>query len=236
MDFYADNLHRILCPPSPLAYKASIHFTALYPRVSRPFCSAVQSTRSPHFWVGIHLDVPVSDVFVSLLLLTLGRLSYNTYRRGLFSLSDEDYRWAVLRTKISPFLFQVVNLSFIAIIQNLLLLGLAVPAYYAAKQHDSLVSSDLAIAATSLILLVLEFTSDNQQYAFQTYKYATIAKDKKPYDEKEQWPGARLNWTVEDAKRGFITKGLWAYSRHPNFACEQAFWVRPSFCSPARHR
>lgn len=27
-----------------------------------------------------------------------------------------------------------------------------------------------------------------------------------------------------DLDRGFITSGLWAYSRHPNFAAEQSIW------------
>jgi steroid 5-alpha reductase family enzyme len=45
--------------------------------------------------------------------LWMSRLSYNTWRRGLFNLRDEDYRWAVLRAKVSPFIFQVLNLTFI---------------------------------------------------------------------------------------------------------------------------
>jgi steroid 5-alpha reductase family enzyme len=27
-----------------------------------------------------------------------------------------------------------------------------------------------------------------------------------------------------DVKRGFLTSGLWRYSRHPNFFCEQMVW------------
>ena len=27
-----------------------------------------------------------------------------------------------------------------------------------------------------------------------------------------------------DLKRGFVTRGLWAFSRHPNFAAEQSVW------------
>jgi steroid 5-alpha reductase family enzyme len=27
-----------------------------------------------------------------------------------------------------------------------------------------------------------------------------------------------------DLDRGFLTSGLWGYSRHPNFACEQSIW------------
>jgi steroid 5-alpha reductase family enzyme len=75
------------------------------------------------------------------------------------------------------------------------------------------------LAVLALIDLVVEFTSDNQQYSFQTYKRTGII-------EKNEWLGAQIQWTPEDAKRGFVTKGLWAWSRHPNFFCEQAFWVR----------
>ena len=28
-----------------------------------------------------------------------------------------------------------------------------------------------------------------------------------------------------DYKRGFRTTGLWSFSRHPNFTCEQLIWV-----------
>lgn len=61
---------------------------------------------------------------------------------------------------------------------------------------------------------------------------------------QNEWPGARLQWTEDDRQRGgfhsiiveyfrdlhfffigFITRGLWAISRHPNCTCEQSFWV-----------
>ncbi len=38
----------------------------------------------------------------------------------------------------------------------------------------------------------------------------------------EEWPGSRIEFNAIDRKRGFLTKGLWAYSRHPNVACERA--------------
>lgn len=31
-------------------------------------------------------------------------------------------------------------------------------------------------------------------------------------------------YTKADFDRGFVTSGLWAYSRHPNFFAEQAIW------------
>jgi len=148
-----------------------------------------------------------------------------------FRSGDEDYRWAVLRSQLPPWLFQIVNLTFIAATQNVLLLLLAYPAKIAALQpHTPLSNSDVIFAAAAVAALIIEFTSDNQQYSFQAYKRAFLATKNgetnvEAYDPKKQWIGARLNWTPEDAERGFVTKGRWAYSRHPNFACEQLFWV-----------
>lgn len=33
-----------------------------------------------------------------------------------------------------------------------------------------------------------------------------------------------MGFKQEDLDRGFITSGLWAYSRHPNFFAEQSIW------------
>ncbi|KAI3613697.1 integral membrane protein [Moniliophthora roreri] len=166
---------------------------------------------------------PRALLMLGLVTTWMLRLSYNTYRRGLFSLKDEDYRWAVLRTQLSPFLFQVTNLTFIAITQNILLFFMGIPAYIAASQPpEPLATSDYALATLASTLLVLEFTSDNQQFSYQSYKAAHLKGGQ--YNAADHWPGARLQWTPADAQRGFITRGLFAYSRHPNFACEQAFW------------
>lgn len=114
---------------------------------------------------------------------------------------------------------------------------LALPARTAAFQTDrQLAFSDYALAAFALTLLAFEFTADNQQFAFHAYKHAYLERkngkvDAKVYDANEQWPGARLNWKPEDAERGFLTRGLWRYSRHPNFNCEQGFWVSLSMSS-----
>ncbi|KAI9434185.1 DUF1295-domain-containing protein [Lactarius indigo] len=132
----------------------------------------------------------------SLLILWMLRSSYNTWRQGLFGLTDENYSWAVLRTERPTWLFRVIKPTFIVVIKNVLLLLIATPT------------------------LIAEFTADNQQYAYNAWKHSAMVA----YEAQAHWPGARLAWTADHAERGFCTRGLWAWSRHPNFFAEQAFW------------
>lgn len=165
-----------------------------------------------------------------------------THKYSFLISQDEDYRWAVLRTKIPTWLFQFFNLTFIgkfstttsclqqpmkfrrtAITQNILLLLLGLPTHRALTNPTPLTPTDYALSLVALTLLALEFTADNQQFAYHAFKQAS---EPGAYDARAQWPGARLGWTEADKKRGFVTRGLWAWSRHPNFWCEQSFWVR----------
>jgi len=157
------------------------------------------------------------------------RLSYNTWRRGLFALNEEDYRWEILRKKLPTWLFQVINLLFIAIIQNILLFMLGLPAYQVLELSTPLGASDIILSVLGLVTLATEFTADNQQWSYQNFK-------KSGKINTDEWPGANIQWTEADRKRGFVSRGLWAWSRHPNFACEQTFWILNScfaiFASP----
>ncbi len=45
---------------------------------------------------------------------------------------------------------------------------------------------------------------------------------KKKYLETAKVP---YKFDQEDLDRGFVVTGLWSFSRHPNFAAEQAIWV-----------
>lgn len=56
---------------------------------------------------------------------------------------------------------------------------------------------------------ILTRTSD-----YQTAKYE--------YKKTAKLP---TGFNADDLNRGFITSGLWAYSRHPNFALEQTIWI-----------
>lgn len=173
-------------------------------------------------WATVNDFSPRAILMLALVTLWMCRLSYNTHRRGLFRFDEEDYRWAILRKDIPTWLFQVFNLGFVAITQNVLLFMLGLPTLRASLQpHSPLFTSDYVLAGLALITLAVEFTADNQQYAFQTWKHSGMT-----HDLSKEWPGANhLKFAEEDAERGFLTKGLWGWSRHPNFLCEQTFWV-----------
>lgn len=168
-------------------------------------------------------------------LIWMTRLSYNTWRRGLFTLSEEDYRWQILRDNMPAPVFHVFHLMFIAAMQNGILYGLGYPAYLALRNpNTSLGPIDAGLTVLALGDLLIEFTADNQQYSFQTFKHSKQPRVQKP--PSEEWIFAKQRWTEHDVKTGFVTKGLWAWSRHPNFAAEQMFWwlmvAFPLFTTP----
>lgn len=73
--------------------------------------------------------------------------------------------------------------------------------------------TDAAFSRTLIGLIVIEYFADGQQWNYQ--------QAKKHYKETAKVPG---DWTHGQMERGFVTTGLWGWSRHPNFAAEQAIW------------
>jgi steroid 5-alpha reductase family enzyme len=152
-------------------------------------------------------------VLMAALATTWGiRLTFNFARKGGYRLSEEDYRWAVVRSYLHPIAYQLFNVVFIAGYQNVLLYLTALPAYAAfvcRTPSAPLTPLDLVATALFLSLLLLETVADQQQWVFYQTKYARIAK-------KQPLTG--------DFKVGFNRSGLFRYSRHPNFFAEQAQW------------
>jgi steroid 5-alpha reductase family enzyme len=134
------------------------------------------------------------------------RLTWNFARKGGYGRGGEDYRWAALRARMSPALFQVFNLFFIAGFQNALLLAIALPAW-AVRVRGVRPLGALDACATLLFagFLVLETLADQEQWRFQVDKKARRARGE-AIDEE------------------FATRGLFRFSRHPNFFAEQAMW------------
>jgi len=149
------------------------------------------------------------DVMAGLVTLWGARLTFNFARKGVYGGiggDHEDYRWAVLRARMSPAAYQVFNVFFIVLFQNAVLALIALPAY-TAYQHRGTPFGVLDGVLTVLFLLFLtgETVADQQQWNFQSWKRAEVAAGRQPSPR-------------------FMQSGLWRLSRHPNFFFENAQW------------
>lgn len=134
------------------------------------------------------------------------RLTFNYARKGGYRPGGEDYRWAVLRERMSPPWFQVFNLFFISVYQNVLILLFCLPAYTAfAAGGTPLGAWDAVLSLAFLGLLAGETVADQQQWEFHRWKAAERSAGRTP-------------------EPGFLRTGLFRVSRHPNFFFEQAQW------------
>lgn len=148
---------------------------------------------------------PRLNLMAALASLWGARLTYNFARKGGYRLKDEDYRWAELRKILGPTGFQIFNATFIAPYQNLLLFLLAAPAHVAWQHRTPLTPIDGALAAAFLALLVIETLADEQQWRFHLAK-------------------ARARALGDSLDPPFLDRGLFRFSRHPNFLCEISMW------------
>ncbi|WP_100813377.1 DUF1295 domain-containing protein [Microbacterium lacus] len=141
-------------------------------------------------------------VMMAVLVTAWGaRLTFNFARKGGYS-GMEDYRWAILRGRMKPWQFQLFNLFFIVLYQNALLVLITLPAQIAWQYDTPLGVWDAVFAILFLVLLLGETVADQQQWNFHRAK-------------------ARAGGQLGD---GFVTAGLFRFSRHPNFFFEQAQW------------
>jgi len=125
-----------------------------------------------------------------------------------------------LREHLPGILYKIFNLVFIAFIQHFLLFSLGLPAYCATLQpRGPLLLSDFILTGIALTTLLVEFTADNTQWTYHNFKHSGGKPD------PNAWPFADRKWSKADADRGFVAEGLWSISRHPNFLCEQLFWL-----------
>ncbi|RKP12291.1 hypothetical protein BJ684DRAFT_11713 [Piptocephalis cylindrospora] len=135
------------------------------------------------------------------------RLTFNFWRKGGYASGGEDYRWGYLRENIPPWAFQLLNITFISTMQHALLLGLTLPVLVAGQTpFQGWTVMDVVALDTMVSAIIAETVADEQQWQFHQKK-----KDN-PLQSKE-------------TRDGFISSGLWRYSRHPNFCAEQTYWI-----------
>ncbi|KAL2022326.1 hypothetical protein VTK56DRAFT_5724 [Thermocarpiscus australiensis] len=156
------------------------------------------------------------DLILLFSILWSARLTFNYWRKGGYQVGSEDYRWGVIRQQVPKPLFHVFNWTFISFGQSILLFLIAAPVYIillASRIEPAVTSADIAYLATEFGFLLIESVADQQQWAYQSAK--------KQYKESGKVPAG---FKQADLDRGFITSGLFGYSRHPNFAAEQSIW------------
>ena len=148
------------------------------------------------------------DVMAVLVLLWGARLTFNFARKGGYGGiggDHEDYRWAVLRARMSPAQFQVFNVLFIVLFQNAVLFLIASPAWTAFQHRPPFGVLDGILAVLFLAFLVGETVADQQQWDFHRWKRAETVAGREPSPR-------------------FRQTGLFRVSRHPNFFFENAQW------------
>lgn len=179
----------------------------------------------------IHTFIPKNGVFVMpeivstqlifTIIITLWgiRLTYNFYRKGGYKRGGEDYRWNYVRTwpiVSHPAVWPFFSLLIISSFQVFLLVAIALPvAQLPADRAPT--ALDWFFIVGQVYWLVIEAAADQQQWNFHQYKQGK----RRPVPLQLQ----------ADCERGFLTHGLFSFSRHPNVLCEQLFWVNLFFAS-----
>jgi len=80
---------------------------------------------------------------------------------------------------------------------------------------------DFICLAFLIASMAIETLADEQQWVYQNAKHATPSKGTRSHSKESS---SVSYCQPEDLRRGFITGGLFRYSRHPNFTCEQLNW------------
>ncbi|MFW5715840.1 MAG: DUF1295 domain-containing protein [Spirochaetota bacterium] len=177
-------------------------------------------------WIhAVRADLAPAPTVAALLVSAWGlRLTYNFARRGGYT-TMEDYRWPILRNRMkSPLVWQLFNLLFICGYQILLFVLFTMPVHRLATISAPLSpATTLAAVALFLLFLAYETVADQQQWVFQNVKHGAI-----PANPPPAWmgpdAGTRRARLEADLERGFLTHGLFRYSRHPNYFGELAVW------------
>ena len=154
----------------------------------------------------LDFEAPRVNLMTALACVWGARLTFNYARKGGYWRGGEDYRWPVLRERLGPLGFQLLNIVFIAPTQMLLIWLFTSPVHQAWLRPEAALGwLDLLAAALFLALLAIETVADEQMWAFQQDKQRRIAAG-------------------EEIAAPFMTGGLFRHCRHPNYISEMGMW------------
>lgn len=157
------------------------------------------------FAAGANLQDSRLNIMATLISLWGARLTFNFARKGGYRAGGEDYRWEILRNRMTRVQFEAFNIVFIVGIQNLILFAITLPMNSLLQTRPQFSIMDVVLVVVFVGLLVLETVADQQQWNFHLWKRQELASGRSVGD-------------------GFLQKGLFGVSRHPNFFAEQAQW------------
>lgn len=198
-----------------------------YSQVDRVW-SILPTVYNAHYTLWAHvngLQTGRLDMLLAASILWTTRLTFNYWRKGGYTVGSEDYRWEIVRKNISPPLFFILNVLFISLWQSVLLFSITMPTYVllllnrfatSTSKASSLDTTDIVFAGLIASLVTLTFLADEQQWQYQTAKHE--------YNDTAKMP-ANSKFSQAEFERGFLVRGLFAWSRHPNFAFEQSVWA-----------
>jgi steroid 5-alpha reductase family enzyme len=210
-----------------------------YSQVDRLW-SIIPAFYNVHYALWAHLNgLPTFrlDHVMAVSVIWSARLTFNYWRKGGYTVGSEDYRWAIVKDYIGPAGMFLLNVTFISLGQNvssslkqrrlhrltkpqILLWLISTPTYIlllsSRVSGNELSTYDTFFSRMMLVIVVVEFFADQQQWNYHQAKDAYSKTAKVPSEHK---------YTREQLDRGFNTSGLWSISRHPNFLAEQSFWV-----------
>jgi len=161
-------------------------------------------------WVYVFRSEWALNLLIPAILISLWgiRLTFNFARRGGY-FGMEDYRWAVLREKLShPAAWQLFHFFFICLYQVGLFVLFTAPLQWIFDSGQFGVFPSWALLPFFFFLL-FETAADQQQWNYQRQKRGII--DTGRYSQKE-------------LEQGFCSSGLFRLSRHPNYFGELGIW------------
>lgn len=209
----------------PNVYSALFLFTAVY------FNPASEQDKTYSVLKSDSSSLTRLGLMSGLMLLWGVRIVYVFWRRGYYRMDHEDHRWESVRAKLRyperKLPFHIYNFVLMAFIQNWILIGHALPMWFVQTNRSGgrlsaqapLNAFDIVLVVLFLVFFMFEYFGDEQQWNFQENKKKWLADTKEGADLSRYTPEE-----VEDYKRGFLVKGLFAYCRHPNYFGELFMW------------